>query len=120
MSFKMYDLEQFKVKLLKIYSDETLHDDYKKNWSKSNPTYGQCVVTALLIQELFGGEIYKLEKENHYYNLIDGEVVDLTKEQFDYPLNYNGGIMRTKAFDEATMLRYEKLKKLLNISNSLR
>lgn len=71
----METIEQLKKKLLDIYSADTVANNYKGGWTNSNPTYGQCVVTSLLVQELFGGEIYKLENENHYYNLIDGEVL---------------------------------------------
>ena len=84
-------IEDLKVQLLKVYCIDTVNNKYKENWDKSNPTYGQCAVTSILVQELFGGDIYKFEQEDHYYNLIEGRVVDLTKEQFNYDLDYSGG-----------------------------
>ena len=107
---------QLKRKLLSVYSIDTVRDDYKIGWSNCNPTYGQCAVTSLLVRELFGGEIYKLEKEKYYNNLINDEVIDLTKERFEYNLDYSKGIKRTKPFDEETIKRYDKLKIMLNDS----
>lgn len=104
---------QLKEKLLKIYCIDTVHSNHKCNYSSDNPTYGQCAVTSLLVQELFGGEIYKLENENHYYNLINGEVVDLTKDQFRYELNYSNGKPRTRPFDKETIKGFNRLKQLL-------
>ena len=47
-------------------------------WTANNPAKGQCNVTALLIDELCGGEILKtvLPGGNHIYNQIDGVRVD--------------------------------------------
>jgi hypothetical protein len=55
------------------------------NWTIENMTYGQCSITAFLIQDIFGGEVYgiKLPDGNfHCYNVIDGKQYDLTIEQF--------------------------------------
>jgi hypothetical protein len=59
-------------------------------WLASNPARGQCNVTALLINELFGGEILKtpLAEGDHFYNRIDGKRIDLTESQFAAPVNY--------------------------------
>lgn len=60
------------------------------NWCPDNPARGQCNVTALLLNELFGGEILKtpLPEGDHFYNRIDGERVDLTASQFGSPVTY--------------------------------
>ena len=45
---------------------------------------------ALLVQHLFGGQIYRCEHEgmSHYFNRIDTQVIDFTADQFDsYPLH---------------------------------
>lgn len=50
-----------------------------------NVSKGQCAVTALLIQDLFGGKLIRGEcgKVSHYWNeLPDGTEVDLTRRQF--------------------------------------
>jgi len=109
-------IADLKIQLLKAYNIDTVNSKYKEKWNKNNPTYGQCAITSILVQNLFGGDIYKLEKENHYYNFINGEIIDLTKEQFDCELDYSSGIKRIKAFDEETMGRYKKLKDLLDAS----
>ncbi len=61
-------------------------------WTASNPAAGQCNVTALLIHELFGGDLLKtpLPAGDHFYfyNGIGGERYDFTASQFDRPIAY--------------------------------
>jgi len=73
--------ENLKEILLNLYDKSTVHYKWKSRWTKTNPTCGQCVPTALLVQYYFGGDIYKHNVESHYYNIIDGKAIDLTKEQ---------------------------------------
>lgn len=54
-------------------------------WSEENKTLGQCSITAFLIQDIFGGEVYGILRPGgnyHCYNVIDGRQYDLTIEQF--------------------------------------
>lgn len=60
-------------------------------WSLQNPARGQCAVTALIVQDLFGGELLLADVQNgdgsrqghHYWNRLPGGLeVDLTREQF--------------------------------------
>jgi hypothetical protein len=55
-------------------------------WTPSNPALGQCAITALLVQDKFGGEILRAvisEKlGSHYWNRIGGQEVDYTRSQF--------------------------------------
>ena len=60
-------------------------------WSTDNPARGQCAVTALLIRDLFGGDILIATvfpsagppRERHAWNrLPSGIEVDLTADQF--------------------------------------
>src|SRR5262249_40968777 len=59
-------------------------------WSESNPSRGQCAVTALLIRELLGGDILVSNVmregrrvDRHAWNrLPSGLTLDLTREQF--------------------------------------
>jgi hypothetical protein len=71
--------------LLASWSSKT-----SEQWLATNPARGQCNVTALLIHELFGGQILKtpLSEGDHFYNRIDGERADLTDVQFETPVNY--------------------------------
>jgi hypothetical protein len=55
-------------------------------WWPEQPSRGQCAVTALVIQELVGGELLRAVTSgvSHYWNrLPDGTEVDLTRDQFD-------------------------------------
>jgi len=53
-------------------------------WSADNPACGQCDVTALVIQERFGGDILKTDVggASHFYNRIGGTRCDFTASQF--------------------------------------
>jgi len=59
-------------------------------WTADNPAAGQCNVTALLIHELFGGDLLKtpLPAGDHFYNRIAGRRYDFTASQFDQPIAY--------------------------------
>ena len=59
-------------------------------WLDESPARGQCSVTALLLNESFGGDILKtpLPEGTHFYNRIGGERVDLTDKQFEAPITY--------------------------------
>ena len=60
-------------------------------WTADNPAAGQCNVTALLIYELFGGELLKtsLPEGDHFYNRIAGCRYDFTDSQFTQPITYS-------------------------------
>lgn len=58
-------------------------------WTSQNPAYGQCAVTACVVQDYLGGEIVWAEahqpdgqKISHFFNRIGGKTVDLTRAQF--------------------------------------
>ena len=55
------------------------------SWSPANPSFGQCAVTALVIQDHVGGELLRAAVDGvpHYWNrLPDGREIDLTRSQF--------------------------------------
>src|SRR5215510_1420343 len=62
-----------------------------RQWTKENPAAGQCNVTALLVHELFGGELLKtrLPEGDHFYNWISGHRYDFTESQFSRPITYS-------------------------------
>jgi hypothetical protein len=62
-----------------------------RQWTVHNPAAGQCNVTAIVIQERFGGNILKTPAPggDHYYNFIDGERYDFTASQFERPIAYH-------------------------------
>ena len=75
----------FYNKLKNAWCKESCSPSLRKNWPNGNIAKGQCFVTAIAVRETFGGEIFELkiaENEIHYYNVIDGEIVDLSSEQF--------------------------------------
>jgi hypothetical protein len=104
-------IKMLKEVLLKVYDKSTAHYKWKSKWKKTNPTIGQCVPTALLVQYYFGGDIYKHNVESHYYNVINGEVIDLTKEQFNYELDYTNDKKQQPILSQSkTKERFELLK----------
>lgn len=82
-----FDEAKIRAALAQAWSLETA-----KQWTAQTPAAGQCNVTAVLIQEMFGGEIRKTPLDGytvpHFYNVIAGRRVDLTDSQFDAPIPY--------------------------------
>lgn len=98
-------LEQY---LLKCWSIET-----SSKWTTDNPYRGQCGVTALVINDLFGGDIFKTDVEGqwHFYNLIDGKRFDFTSKQFNFKINYQDiESSRDEAFADTNEYQYSTLK----------
>jgi hypothetical protein len=60
-------------------------------WAPDNPANGQSNVTAILVHDLFGGDILKtsLPDGQHFYNRVDGERHDFTASQFEQPITYD-------------------------------
>src|SRR5690349_24811046 len=59
------------------------------DYAARDPAWGNCAVTALLLQELLGGELMQgwatgpgQPGTAHYWNRIDGSDLDLTWRQF--------------------------------------
>ncbi|MFZ2836261.1 MAG: hypothetical protein WAZ21_02990 [Candidatus Saccharimonadales bacterium] len=98
----------------------------KDDWTVENSARGQCVISSLVVQDYFGGELlkYSVEGENlhetHYFNqLPDGTIVDTTKKQYTHrvsltrkPASLEGftSIREKRLSDNDTRLRYELLK----------
>lgn len=106
--------------LSEVWCAETCAPRMRDKWSKSNMTLGQCSVTAFLVQDIFGGDVYGIplgDGNYHCFNIIDGQKVDLTSEQFgDKVLNYDDIYPQTREEHFAKTEkhdRYELLKKLL-------
>lgn len=64
-----------------------------KQWTPDTPAAGQCNVTTVVVHDLFGGDILKTSLPDydvdHFYNRVDGVVVDLTDSQFSAPVSYD-------------------------------
>lgn len=88
-------------------------------WSKENSANGQCGVTALVVNDILGGNITKtkLPEGWHFYNTIQGERYDFTSSQFrknviymDIPSN------REEAYKDTNEKQYNYLKQNVLLS----
>ena len=78
--------EQLERDIRSAWSAETSADPTR--WTATNPAWGQCAVTALVVQDELGGQLERtvISGISHYFNrLPNGQVVDLTFDQFDQP-----------------------------------
>ncbi len=95
--------------LIRSWSIET-----SSKWTTENPAKGQCGVTALVVQDIYGGEIKKTKEREawHFYNFIDGQRFDFTEAQFNEKLNYMDiESNREEAFADTNEKQYSMLKK---------
>ncbi len=106
--------------LSKCWSAETCAPRMRSGWSPENLTYGQCSITAFLLQDIYGGEVYGVPLEDgsfHCFNKVGECVFDLTSEQFgETILDYTGcpeQFREVHFAKEEKRLRYEHLKKQL-------
>jgi hypothetical protein len=105
------------MELKKAWCRETAHPSYQKDWTETNPAYGQCCVTALVIQDLYGGSIFECEVHNkrHYVNVTnEGYINDFTSSQFGFErIVYSKMKYRTRKSllkSQSVKERYELLK----------
>jgi len=77
-------LEELRRILEKAWSEDTAGGD---RWDPKHPSLNQCAVTALVVQDFFGGELLRCAMTNgdsHYWNMLPtGQEADLTMDQFD-------------------------------------
>ena len=79
-----------------IWCAETCAPRMRPDWSLKNRTLGQCSITAFLVQDLYGGQVYGVPLKDgnyHCFNVVGDCVFDLTSEQFgkeklDYSLTH--------------------------------
>lgn len=89
------------------------------SWTSENPAKGQCSVTSLVVQDIFGGSILKTKTHGgtHFYNLIDGVRWDLTVSQFDRPIPFEDRpATREDAVADTSEQQYRALKSRLSQS----
>ena len=103
-----------------IWSADTCAPRMRDQWTPENKTWGQCSITAFLMQDIFGGKVYGVPLKDgnvHCYNDVNGCVFDLTSEQFGgEKLDYGNcpEQSRDKHFTkEEKRQRYELLKERL-------
>ncbi|MDO8667473.1 MAG: hypothetical protein Q7K35_00010 [bacterium] len=112
------NLSDFKKVLQKAWSRETSY--CPDEWTDSNSSIGQCAVSALVVNDYFGGNIIWTEAVlpngqivSHYFNFIDGKEVDLTRSQFPEGTLIPKGIEKKKDFASTRdfMLSSDNIKK---------
>ena len=96
------------------YSKETCCPGLKDGWNVNNKTLGHCAVVSLIVNDFLGGKIMRCMSEtgSHYYNLINGEIIDLTVSQFKEIPKYNLSEERSREYllqNEDTKNRYKLL-----------
>jgi hypothetical protein len=75
--------KRLRIALASAWAPETSYDPI--GWSQRNPAWGQCAVTALIVQDYCGGTLISGEVNGvpHYWNrLPTDEDLDLTLIQF--------------------------------------
>ena len=106
------------------WSKDTCYPTCMYDWSIDNPSLGQCAITALVVNDFLGGKIMRCMCDgiSHYYNIVNGELIDLTKEQFNGLVpEYEHGEERTREYllsNEDTKSRYLML--LKNVRNNFK
>jgi len=77
------EFKRFEKAFKQAWIKDTAYPDAKEEWSKNNKALGQCVLTALIIYDLYGGRLI-LDKVNfHIWNeLPDGTQQDFSRCQF--------------------------------------
>lgn len=107
------ELHEFARAVASAWCRETSVDP--EGWSPANPAWGQCAVTALVVQDLAGGTLVRSDVEglSHYWNrLADGTEIDLTRSQFPNNVVIGHGDERTRDYVlsfPATVRRYNTL-----------
>ncbi|MFJ8260457.1 hypothetical protein ACIQ4I_00645 [Rummeliibacillus sp. NPDC094406] len=83
-------------------------------WYSDNPSKGQCGVTALVVNDFLGGEIFKtrLSEGWHFYNMIEHKRYDITMSQFRESILYEDiASNRREALMDCNEKQYMYLKK---------
>lgn len=124
------DLKNLQELLNKCYTKDLCYPKVSQNWSENNKCYGMCVITALVLNDYFKGNLGKIYVENisHYFNIINDKIVDFTSSQFEQEVDYSNYELVDRDIilqNEDTKLRYhilksrlEKLLKQENINNT--
>ena len=108
---------KLKLAIYNSCSKETCYYSVKDNWNKDNPLFGHCTIASLIVNDYFGGKIMKASLKGysytHYYNEIEGKIVDSTIEQFKIEPIFEDVKEKDRIeilINEDTKSRYETLK----------
>ncbi len=104
-----------------IWCAQTCAPRLRTEWSPENKTCGQCSITAFLMQDIFGGEVYGIRTDNgnmHCFNAVGDCVFDLTSEQFgDTVLCYDDCTLQSR---ETHFAKAEKKERYVFLRDALR
>lgn len=110
-------INELKEKIYKCYSKDLCYKKVRAAWNNSNKYLGMCTITALIVNDYFGGSIGKIRVDgiSHYFNIINNKIIDLTKDQFKHDINYDNYeiVERQNIMPQDTINRYNKLKNKL-------
>jgi hypothetical protein len=93
--------------------------DDPRRWSFDNPALGQCAVTALIVQDFFGGDLLcaNINLTRHYWNRLPNRCeLDLTKGQFKEVAISGAPIESTRQYVlsfSTTRRNYKRLRKIV-------
>ena len=108
------NIEKLEKILYNCYSKDLCYYKVQNEWNESNKYLGMCAITALIVNDYFGGTIGKIYVNgiSHYFNIINNKIIDLTKKQFDKKIDYNNHqlINRNDILNNDTKKRYQILK----------
>ena len=96
----------------KVWCRYTCAPRMRDDYSKENKTLGQCSVTSFAVQDIIGGEVYGIplpDGSYHCFNVKDGQMFDLTSEQFgDEKLNYTLDHPQSREVHFASQEKYQR------------
>ena len=117
----IHNIKELYDVLCQLWCRETCAPRMRKDWSEENRTLGQCSITAFLVQDILGGEVYGVDLKDgnfHCFNVVNGCGFDLTSEQFlPEKLSYENALPQSREVHfakEEKRLRYEYLKEALS------
>ena len=101
------------------WAEETCSNNAQ--WDEYNPCAGQSATTALVLQDLLGGDIYSFDysNRNHFYNVINGIIVDMTYTELnrfqtiDYHHTKSGKIVSVRSLKNLKNRYKDKTERLL-------
>lgn len=99
-----------------VWCEYTCAPRLRPDYPVRHVTWGQCSITAFLVQDIFGGKVYGVPRPGgtfHCYNDVDGHVFDITSEQFEgEELCYEGNPEQFREVHFAKTEKYERYKYL--------
>jgi hypothetical protein len=78
-------MEELKKALESSWTRQTCYGPFRHVWNNQCKAVGQCYSTALIVQDILGGELVKgkdSQGRSHYWNKVDGVVIDFTRDQY--------------------------------------